>query len=314
MKKPQEIKAYLDKYVIGHEKTKKHLAVAGYNHYKRIKGEKIGKTNVLIIGASGTGKTYMVSKLSEFLEIPFITVDSTQLTASGYEGRSVENIITELVVLCENNEKKAEKSIIYLDEVDKLRKKNTSNDVNGLAVQQALLKMIEGTDVAYTSGDMMGGEYSQKLNTRNILFIGSGAFSDLEKVDVDSLIQYGLIPEFLGRFSVISQLQELTLEDYKKILTDSKDSVLISFKDWFKSENIELEVTDDAIEILAQTAINGKIGARGLQKVLEETLIEAQYEAPGFYKDFKPTKLLLDGDSIASKNPKWIFNKVLGRQ
>jgi len=304
MKTPENIKKILDEYVIGHDKAKKYLSVAGYNHYKRMRGDKIKKTNVMIIGPTGCGKTYMISNLADVLGVPFITVDCTQLTASGYEGRSVEDIITELVSVCDGDEDLAEKSIVYLDEIDKLRKKNTDNDVNGLGVQQALLKLIEGSDVAYSSGNE-GTSYDRKLSTKNILFIASGAFIGLDEPDTFELIRFGMIPELLGRFSVITKLSDLTFEDYKKILTDSKGSILLSFKEWFQTEGIELVIRQDAIDHLAQNALTKGLGARGLQGSLEEVLIDSQFEAPGML--VKPKQFILDSQALVTKKPNWIY-------
>lgn len=304
IKTPEEIKNILDEYVIGHHQAKKYLAVAGYNHFKRMRGDKIKKTNVMIIGPTGCGKTYMISNLSQILGVPFITIDCTQLTASGYEGRNVEDMITELVNTCDGDEEKAEKSIIYLDEIDKLKKKNTDNDVNGLGVQQALLKLIEGSDVAYSSGNS-GPSYDRKLNTKNILFIASGAFVDLENSETSSLIQYGMIPELIGRFSIITKLEELTLEDFKKILVESKGSILLSFREWFETEKIELIVMSDAIELLAVNALSKGLGARGLQGCLEEVLIDSQFEAPSMKQ--KPKQFILDSSVIINKKPNWVF-------
>lgn len=304
MKTPEDIKKLLDEYVIGHDKAKKYLSVAGYNHHKRMRGDKIKKTNVMIIGPTGCGKTYMISNLADILNVPFITVDCTQLTASGYEGRSVEDIITELVSICDGDEDLAQKSIVYLDEIDKLKKKNTENDVNGLGVQQALLKLIEGSDVAYSSGNQ-GPSYDKKLNTKNILFISSGAFIGLDEPDTFGLIKFGMIPELLGRFSVTTKLNELELDDYKRILTDSKGSILCSFKEWFQTEGIELIVRQDAIDHLAQNALSKGLGARGLQGSLEEVLIDSQFEAPGML--IKPKQFILDSQVVISKKPNWVY-------
>lgn len=305
MKTPQEIKKLLDEYVIGHEQSKKYLSVAGYNHYKRMRGDNIKKTNVMIVGPTGCGKTYMVSCLSEILGIPFITVDSTQLTASGYEGRSVEDIITELVSVCEGDEERAEKSIVYLDEIDKLKKKNTENDVNGLGVQQALLKLVEGSDIAYTSAHAQNQTHDRKLNSKNILFISSGAFVGLPDIQTTSLINYGMIPEFLGRFSIVTKLNDLTVDDFKRILKDSKGSILNSFREWFSTEGIELIVTEDAINILASNAMAKGLGARGLQGSLEEVLIDAQFQAPSL--PIKPKQFILDAHVMITKIPKWVY-------
>jgi ATP-dependent Clp protease ATP-binding subunit ClpX len=305
MKTPQEIKKLLDEYIIGHDQSKKYLSVAGYNHYKRMRGDNIKKTNVMIVGPTGCGKTYMVSCLSEILEIPFITVDSTQLTASGYEGRSVEDIITELVSVCDGDEDRAEKSIVYLDEIDKLKKKNTENDVNGLGVQQALLKLVEGSDVAYTSAHAQNQTHDRKLNSKNILFISSGAFVGLPDIQTTSLINYGMIPEFLGRFSIVTKLNDLTVDDFKRILKDSKGSILNSFREWFLTEGIELVVTEDAINMLATNAMAKGLGARGLQGSLEEVLIDAQFQAPSL--PIKPKQFILDASVMITKKPKWVY-------
>jgi ATP-dependent Clp protease ATP-binding subunit ClpX len=304
VKTPESIKNKLDEYVIGHDQAKKYLSVAGYNHFKRMRGDKIKKTNVMIIGPTGCGKTYMISNLAEILDVPFITIDCTQLTASGYEGRNVEDMITELVNVCQGDEDRAEKSIIYLDEIDKLKKKNTDNDVNGMGVQQALLKLIEGSDVAYSSGQS-GSSYDRKLNTKNILFIASGAFVGLENSETSEIIKYGMIPELVGRFSIITKLSELTIEDFKKILIESKGSILLSFREWFETEKIELIVMPDAIELLAINALAKGLGARGLQGTLEEVLIDSQFEAPSMKQ--KPIQFILDSSVIINKKPNWIF-------
>lgn len=309
MKTPEEIKKLLDDYVIGHEKAKKALSVAGYNHFKRMKGNNIKKSNVLLIGPTGSGKTYLVSNLAKILNVTFSTSDATQFTSAGYQGRSVEELITDLVSLCEGDEKKAAKSIVYIDEIDKLRKKSVDGgqaDISGLGVQQSLLKLLEGSDVSYISKNSKNGEYDKKMSTENILFICSGAFVGLKSTSVQDLTSYGMIPEFIGRFPLITQLQELKLDDYRKILRDSKGSVLNSFKEWFESENIELSVHDNAINIIAQKAIEKGLGARGLHSIIEEALLNAQFEAPSFV-DKKPKKFILDSTVIISGKSKWEF-------
>lgn len=309
MKIPEEIKIFLDQYVIGHDKAKRALSVAGYNHFKRMKGNNIKKSNVLLIGPTGSGKTYLVSNLAKILNVTFSTSDATQFTSAGYQGRSVEELITDLVSICEGDEKKAAKSIVYIDEIDKLRKKSVDGgqaDISGLGVQQSLLKLLEGSDVSYISKNSKNGEYDKKMSTENILFICSGAFVGLKSTSVQDLTSYGMIPEFIGRFPLITQLQELKLDDYRKILRDSKGSVLNSFKDWFESENIELYVHDNAINIIAQKAIEKGLGARGLHSVIEEALLNAQFEAPSFV-DKKPKKFILDSTVIISGKSKWEF-------
>lgn len=307
MKTPEEIKKQLDEYVIGHEKTKKALSVAAYNHYKRMRGSNIKKSNVLLIGPTGCGKTYIVSLLAEILGVGFLTADSTQFTSSGYEGRSVEDIISDLVMMCDDDEERASKAIVYIDEIDKVKKKSSqdgSADVGGIGVQQALLKLLEGSEVSYKSKHS-DGDYDSKMNTKNIMFICSGAFVGLESADIQGLTKFGMIPEFLGRFSVTTQLSELKLEDYKKILTDSKGSILNSFREWFSSEGIELVVKDSAVVAIAQKAIAKGLGARGLQSVLDETLMNAQFEAPSM--KIKPKKFILDLSTVMTGNPKWEF-------
>lgn len=308
MKTPEQIKKELDEYVIGHEKTKKAMAVAAYNHFKRMAGNNIKKTNVLLIGPTGCGKTYMVSILAKILGVNFLTSDATQFTSAGYQGRSVEELITDLIGICEGDEKKAAKAIIYVDEIDKLRKKATEGngpDVNGLGVQQALLKLLEGSDVPYISKYSQNGEYDRKMNTKDIMFICSGAFVGLESTSIAHLTDFGMIPEFLGRFPVITQLQELKFDDYRKILKDSKGSILNSFKEWFLSEGIELVVQDSAINIIAQKAIEKGLGARGLHSVLDEALLNAQFEAPSLTN--KPKQFILDSVVVLSGKPKWVY-------
>lgn len=308
MKTPQEIKNELDEYIIGHETAKKAMSVAAYNHFKRMSGLSVKKTNVIIIGPTGCGKTYMVSILSKILGVSFITSDATQFTASGYTGRNVEELITDLVNTCNGIEKQAAYSIVYIDEIDKIRKKTVSSDqadVNGLGVQQSLLKLLEGSDVAYISQMSQNGEYDKKMNTKNIMFICSGAFVGLKSTSIQDLTDFGMIPEFLGRFSVITQLQELTLNDYRKILTDSKESILNSFKEWFSSEGIELVIENSAIDLIAKKTIEKGLGARGLHSVLDDVLLNAQFEGPSF--SIKPIKFILNADVVLTGKSNWVF-------
>jgi ATP-dependent Clp protease ATP-binding subunit ClpX len=308
LKTPQQIKDALDEYVIGHENTKKALAVAAYNHFKRMSGLKIKKTNVMLMGPTGCGKTYLVSILAKILDVKFLTSDATQFTSAGYTGRDVEELITDLIGICEGDDKIAAVSIIYIDEIDKIRKKESNGsaaDVNGLGVQQSLLKLLEGSDVPYASKHSQSGEYDSKIDTANIMFICSGAFVGLKSPSIQDLTDFGMIPEFLGRFPVITQLQELKFEDYIKILKDSKGSVLNSFKEWFASEGIDLIVEDSAINIIAERAIAKGLGARGLHGVLDEILLNAQFEAPSM--PIKPKQFVLDSSAIETGEIKWEF-------
>lgn len=307
MNTPKEIKDFLDLYVIGQDSAKKALSVAAYNHIKRtVYGKNIKKSNVLMIGPTGSGKSYMVSILAKALDIQFITVDATQFTSSGYAGRSVEDIIGELVAFCNNDIEEASKAIVHIDEIDKIKKRSggvgDSIDVGGLGVQQSLLKILEGTDVVY---DSMSPTNIKKIDTKDILFICSGAFVDLESPTTQSLIRYGMIPEFLGRFSVVASLHPLTPQDLREILIESEDSILKSFSEWFQSEDIELEIKQDAIDLIIYNALQKNLGARGLQNVLDDVFLNAQFESPSLSP--KPKKVIVDADVVATGIPKWEY-------
>lgn len=307
MMTPVDIKNELDKYVIGHDEAKKYLSIAGYNHLKRMNGNNIKKTNVLLIGPTGSGKTYMITMLANILGVKYSSFDATQFSAIGYEGKDVEDIITDLVNNCENNEKEASRSIVYIDEIDKIRKKKVSGsfDISGLGVQQSLLKVLEGSDIPYVSRYSSNGQYDEKLNTENILFIASGAFVDLTEVSTKGLMEYGMIPEFLGRFSITAKLEALTLSHYVKILKDSEGSIIKSYKEWFLTEGIELVIHESAINFLAMEAMKRDLGARGLHIALEEALINAQFEAPSMV--IKPKQIILNSINIKTKIPFWVF-------
>lgn len=308
MNTPKEIKEFLDQCVIGQESAKKSLSVAAYNHIKRtVDGKNIKKSNVLMIGPTGSGKSYMVSILARALDVKFITVDATQFTASGYAGRSVEEMIGELVALCGGDTEEASRAIVHIDEIDKIKKRNGPHgdhiDVGGLGVQQSLLKILEGTEVVYDSSNPNN---PRKIDTKNILFICSGAFVDLDApATTQTLTKFGMIPEFLGRFSVVASLHALTPEDLKKVLIDSGDSILNSFREWFDSEGIELEIKDDAIDLIIKDAIKKNLGARGLQNVLDGAFLNAQFESPSLMP--KPKKLIVDAKVVKTGVPKWEY-------
>ena len=309
MKTPKDIKNYLDQYVIGQDQAKKALAVAAYNHYKRITvGGKLKKSNVLIIGPTGSGKTYMVSLLAEILQVKFIAVDATQFTASGYVGRDVEEIVVELYNVCEKDEDIAAQSIVYIDEIDKIKKKTTndgSSDINGSEVQQALLKLLEGTEVSFASSGSKMDPHDMNISTKNIMFICSGAFVGLESSTTTGLAKFGMIPEFLGRFPVVTSLNALTPSDMRKILLDSKGSILESFREWFTSEGIALKVEESGISAIVDKAMAKNVGARGLQNVIDEAVLNAQFEVPSFPK--KPKAFILDEEVVNTGIPKWLW-------
>lgn len=301
---PKNVKDYLDQFVVGQDKAKRALAVAAYNHAKRTQhNASIKKSNVLMIGPSGSGKTFTVQKLAEFLHTKFMMVDATQFTSVGYAGKDVTDIIAELVVFCEGNEEVASQAIVYIDEIDKIRRKSShdgSPDVNGVGVQQSLLKLLEGSEISYEIHQVQ-----RKLHTKNILFICSGAFVGVEEHKTDALIKFGMIPEFLGRFSVVASLEPLSKDDLRKILVDSKESVLGSFKSWFESEGIELIIDETAIEEIVDNAMNKGLGARGLQNVLDDVFLVAQFDAPSLHP--KPRAFVLNRWSVKTGVPEWRF-------
>lgn len=325
---PRDIKDHLDKYVIGQEQAKKIISVAVYNHYKRLlhppQGDdevQIEKSNLLLVGRTGTGKTLLAKTIAKFLDVPFAIVDATVFTQAGYVGEDVESILSRLLQVCDYDVSAAERGIVYIDEMDKVARKSDNpsitRDVSGEGVQQAMLKMLEGTDVMVPpqGGRKHPEQKLVKLNTENILFICGGAFDGIEKViarrmnskvigfaskdeqrvDEDEMLKYvthkdirrfGMIPELIGRLPVVTYLKPLDLDAMKRILTEPRNSLLRQYQHLFRLEGINLVFDDNVIEYIAETALEYELGARGLRSICEAIMTDAMFETPGI-KDLK---------------------------
>ena len=321
LKKPQEIKNYLDSHIIGQENAKRIVSVAVYNHFNRINNKDVNqdvileKSNILLVGSTGTGKTLLARTLSEYLQVPFAIADATVLTEAGYVGEDVENILVRLYQAADCNVEKTEMGIIYIDEIDKIAKKNANTsitrDVSGEGVQQSLLKILEGTEahIPPKGGRKHPEQPLVKINTSNILFICGGAFQNLDKIinkrknknsigfssesnineikasnfsdlQPEDLIQFGFIPELIGRLPIIGSLDYLTKDALLSIMIDPKNSLLKQYKKMFALENVDLDVTPNALQEIVNIAIKRKTGARALRSVMENIMLNIMYELP----------------------------------
>ena len=351
---PREINSILDDYVIGQDKAKKTLSVAVYNHYKRLSNSnlsdvEISKSNILLIGPTGTGKTLLAQTLARILDVPFTMADATSLTEAGYVGEDVENIILKLLQASDYNVERAQKGIVYIDEIDKIGRKSDNpsitRDVSGEGVQQALLKIMEGTiaSVPPQGGRKHPQQEFLHINTSNILFICGGAFAGLEKIinhrlkgssigfnselsnienknigeslsnlENQDLLKFGMIPEFVGRLPVCATLEELDEKMLIRIMKEPKNAIIKQFELLFKMDNINLEIKNDALEEIAKLAIKRKTGARGLRSIMEELLVDLMFDSPD-QKELK--RIVINNDVVVQKSkPLLLFSNKENNQ